>query len=399
MFELTEDELRNRKGMKWNVFAEDVLPAWVADMDFGAPESATEALQALIDRQDFVYAGTGRRTPVPTAFVDRMRQRFQWVVDPSRVEVLSDVLQAMAAVIGAFSDKGDAIMLSSPIYPPIVQSVLAGDRTLADIPMVNDADGFQFDFAAIEQRLARGDIRLFILCNPQNPTGRVFSRSELLRVAELAEKFDFLVVADEIHADLVFPGAVHTVFADLSPETAARTITLTSATKAFNLGGLRCAVAHFGSEELHARFTQTYPDRLLGRVSVTAADATAASWALGQPWLDDVMRLLAMNRESLREWVLALPGVAHLHEPEGTYFAWLHVPHFDNHQLSAAEFFLNRARVALSPGEDFGQDLSGWVRLNFATSQTILKRILDRMNVALVEELSDENNREISEAS
>jgi cysteine-S-conjugate beta-lyase len=399
MFELTEDELRHRKGMKWNVFAPDVLPAWVADMDFGAPESASEALQALIDQQDFVYAGTGRRTSVPAAFVDRMRQRFQWVVDPNRVEVLSDVLQAMTAVIGAFSERGDAIMLSSPIYPPIVDSVLACGRVLADIPMKNDADGFQFDFPAIEQRLAQGDIGLFVLCNPQNPTGRVFSRSELLRVAELAEKFDFLVVADEIHADLVFPGAVHTVFADLSPETAARTITLTSATKAFNLGGLRCAVAHFGTEELHARFKQTYPDRLLGRVSVTAADATAASWALGQPWLDDVLRLLDMNRKLIRDWVQTLPGVAHMHEPDGTYFAWLHVPHFDSHPLSAAEFFLNRARVALSPGEDFGPDLTGWVRLNFATSQTILKRILNRMNVALVEELTGENNSEICEAS
>ena len=398
MFELTEDELRNRKGMKWNVFAPDVLPAWVADMDFGAPESATEALQALIDQQDFVYAGTDRRTSVPTAFVDRMRHRFQWVVDPSRVEVMSDVLQAMAAVIGAFSDKGDAIMLSSPIYPPIVQSVLACDRALADIPMVNDADGFRFDFPAIEQRLTQGDIRLFILCNPQNPTGRVFSRSELLRIAELAEKFDFLVVADEIHADLVFKGAVHTVFADLSPDTAARTITLTSATKAFNLGGLRCAVAYFGTEELHTRFTQTYPDRLLGRVSVTAADATVASWAGGQAWLDDVLRLLATNRQLVREWVLALPGVAQLHEPEGTYFAWIHVPHFDNHQLSAGEFFLNHARVALSPGEDFNQDLTGWVRLNFATSEALLKRILNRMSVAIVEELTGKS-REACEAS
>ncbi|MBV9354041.1 MAG: aminotransferase class I/II-fold pyridoxal phosphate-dependent enzyme, partial [Chloroflexi bacterium] len=226
------------------------------------------------------------------------------------------------------------------------------------------------------------DTRLLLLCNPHNPTGRSFQRAELEAVAEVALERKLIVVVDEVHADLVYSGRRHIPFATLAAEVAARTVTITSATKAYNIPGLRCGLMHFGSEELRERFRRALPDRLFGKANLFGVEATLAAWRYGQPWLDDVLRRLQANRDRLAEVIAhELPGVRH-YPPEASYLAWLNCQALDL-PSSPQAYFLEQARVGLADGADFGPPGVGCARLNFATSPTILDELLQRLVRAL----------------
>jgi cystathionine beta-lyase len=225
--------------------------------------------------------------------------------------------------------------------------------------------------------------RLLLLCNPHNPAGRVFEREELEAIGRLAIERDMVIVSDEIHCDLVYPGHRHVPIGSLSEDIGARTLTLNSATKGFNIAGLRCAVMYFGSDALLARFESAIPSRLLGSVSGLGIDATVAAWREGQPWLDQVMRRLEANRDRVAAWAAeTAPAIRH-HRPEATYLAWLDFRDVGLPGPSPQRFFLDGARVALSAGADFGAEGESCVRLNFATSPEILELILERMSGAL----------------
>jgi cystathionine beta-lyase len=222
-----------------------------------------------------------------------------------------------------------------------------------------------------------------LLCNPHNPSGRVFRREELEGIAQVALARDLVVVSDEIHADLVFPGSRHIPFAALSPEIEARTITLSSASKPFNIAGLRCAVAVFGSDALRKRFLGC-PRHLRGGLGSFGIAATEVAWRHCQPWLDEVLAYLGANRQLLADFTAAeLPGIRHF-RPEATYLAWLDCRALGL-EPSPYRFFLSRAKVALSDGAAFGGPGRGFVRLNFATSRRILRLALERMAEALRE--------------
>jgi cystathionine beta-lyase len=217
-----------------------------------------------------------------------------------------------------------------------------------------------------------------VLCNPQNPTGRVFSRDELLALGRFAIEHDLIVISDEIHSDLVYPGQQHIPFASLGPDIAGRTVTLNSATKSFNIPGLRCALIAFGTEALRDRFHKRIPANLTGSANIVGADATVAAWEECQPWLDAVMDHLLKARNRVKDVLAAEAPEIQLHAPEATYLAWL-----DCRKLglstSAFQFFLNKARIGFSAGETFDPDCTQYVRFNFATSMPILDEILERV--------------------
>jgi cystathionine beta-lyase len=251
---------------------------------------------------------------------------------------------------------------------------------MVENPLVRGPARYEIDFDALRAAIGP-DTRILLLCNPHNPTGRAFTRSELEGLAELALAEDLVVVVDEIHAELVFSGHRHIPFATLSSEVEARTLTLTAASKAFNIAGMRCAVAVFGSPELRKRFLEV-PRHLRGGLGLLGIEATRAAWLHGDPWLEQVRRYLEENRARLSELVeKRLPGIV-LQPPEATYLAWL-----DCRELalepSPYEFFLERGRVGLSDGRAFGGPGEGFVRLNFATSRAVLEQAVERMAGAL----------------
>lgn len=381
----TEDQefdiaaLRARRTNKWHKFPDDVLPAWVADMDFGVAPPIAAALKRLADAQEYGYAA--RDGELARSFAQRMNTRFGWQPDPTRMLPIGDLVQATFAAITAFSDPGDAVLLQLPSYPPFISAITGTGRRLLANPMRLGNEGWQLDLAAFD---AAPDphTRVLIFCHPQNPTGRVYVREELEQVAAFAQRHDMIVVSDEIHADILYPGHVHIPLASLGAEVAARTITITSATKSFNIPALRCAMMHFGAPALMERFLARVPARLLGSPGITGVDATIAAWDHSQPWFDDVMARLRANRDWLVRAIASdLPGVR-FDPPQATFLAWLDCRGL---QLPgpAGEFFLQQARVGLNAGETFGPDYAGFVRLNFATSPAILQQIVARMAAAV----------------
>lgn len=367
-------------GEKWATYPDDVLPLWVADMDFPLAEPIRRVLARLVERGDVGYPIHPAPTDVPALAVERMERLYGWKLDPSRVEILSDVVQGMTIALQQLSEPGEGAVVQTPIYPPFLGVVRELGRRLVETPLALGASGYEIDLDALRAAVDEGT-RVLLFCNPHNPSGRVFRRDELEGVAQLAIERDLFVVSDEIHQDLVWSGHTHVPLATLSPEIEARTLTLTAASKAFNVAGLRCAVALFGSDALKERF-RGLPRGFRGGISVPGIEALQAAWRHGGPWLDGVRAYLEENRRLVIDFVAReLPGVV-LHPPEATYLAWL-----DCRALDLApdpyRFFLSEAKVALSPGPNFGRPGRGFARINFATSKAILSEALERMAKAL----------------
>jgi cystathionine beta-lyase len=374
-FTLSTAELRARSGRKWHDYPDDVLPAWVAEMDFEVAEPIRAVLRELTDEASYGYEPATLYADLASAFDSYMRRRFGWQPGTDQVLPLADLVQALFAAVAAFTERGQGVVLQTPIYPPFQAAVRDTGRRIVKNPLIDDGSRYVMDVGSVAD-VFDAQAPLLLLCNPHNPTGRVFERFELEAIARVAVDRQLTVVADEVHADLVYSGARHIPFASLGPEVAERTVTLTSATKAYNIPGLRCAVMHFGSSVLRDQFRRVFPDRMLGTANRFGIEATIVAWNACGGWLDDVMAVLGQNRHRL---AAGLPGVR-CYAPEATYLAWL-----DCRGLGLSEspqkWFLEHARVAMSNGDDFMGP--GFARLNFGTSPDILEAILAQMAEAV----------------
>jgi cystathionine beta-lyase len=384
-FELPIDVLRQRRNVKWTKYAPDVLPAWVAEMDFAVPHAVQRAMERMVADQDYGYPDRGGNHgdgTLVSAFTARMKARFGWEPDPALVMPLSDLVQGMFATVLAFSEPGDGVVLQMPAYPPFQACVSDNNRRLIAQRLESTAAGWRTEPGSLD-KLIDNTTRIILVCNPQNPTGRVYDQAELAEIGRVAVERDLVILSDEIHADLIYGGLKHTPIATLSPEIAARTITITSATKGFNMPGLRCGVMHFGSAALRERFHARFPSRIIGSPGVTGIDSTVAAWTHGQPWLDAVVEQLDANRRRIDGFLDAELPALRWALPEATYLGWL-----DCSRLgltgNAFDFFHDRARVAFGPGEAYDPEQGRtFIRFNFATSGRILEQILGRMAEAV----------------
>ncbi|MCG5219851.1 aminotransferase class I/II-fold pyridoxal phosphate-dependent enzyme [Streptosporangium soli] len=372
----TFDTIGSRQGLKWAQTEPGVIPAWVADMDFPTAPAIVEAVTAAAT--DLTYPSwldEPTAGPLATAFAERMEQRYGWSPDPGHVRAYSDINQSLQVILHLLTRPGDSVAIHVPAYHPFLDTLTEMGRPPLAIPMNPDGGSWSFDAERLDAELANGRCRVLLLVNPHNPTGHAFTGAELTALAELAVRHDLLVLADEIHADLIFAPGVHLPFATLVPE---RTITLTSATKAFNLGGLRCSVAHVGSPTAR-RVLAEQPAFLYGTTHVLGVAATVAAWRLGDPWLEEVLTVLDRNRRLIAE---RLPERVGYRVPDATYLAWLDLTAQDLPE-DPAEFIRREAKVLLSPGPLYGPGGDGHARLNFATSAPILDEALTRISAAL----------------
>ena len=376
-------ELRRRRGEKWQDYPPDVLPAWVADMDFPVAEPIARYLAESLRLQDLGYPQNPTPSALPTVFAKRMLERCGHSIDPRRVVVLTDVVQGIYIALETLCEPGAGVILQPPVYPPFFDAVRETRRRIVLNPLVRGPRGYELDLDGLRRACDAGT-RVLLLCNPQNPTGRVFTRAELEGLAQVALVRDLVVISDEIQWELVHPGHRHVAFASLGPEVEARTVTFTSATKGYNIAGLRCAVGHFGSAELLRRF-KSVPSHVRGGLGSFGLHATAIAWSECQPWLDDVMAYLDGNRRFLADFVRArLPRIGH-QMGESLYLAWLDCAALPLGEQAPFDFFLERARVAPSDGRKFGPGGERHVRVNYATSRAILTEILERMERAVAE--------------
>jgi cysteine-S-conjugate beta-lyase len=378
-FVLTADQLRARNGVKWNMYPPDVLPAFVADMDFTIAPGIQAAITQLTETQDYGYGQMTGPSQLFEAFSAWMARRHGWEPDPTLTHVNTDVVEGVVATIVAFSGPGNGVIAQTPVYPPFLRCIAGTGRSLVENRLINNGTRFVVDLEGLERVAVKAS--MILLCNPHNPTGRVFERAELEGIATIAAAHNLTIVADEIHADLVYPGATHIPMATVAAA-AERTVTLTSATKGFNIAGLRTSIAHFGSAGLKEKFDKTHPDHLLGGPSRFGVAGTIAAWSGAEAWLSSVMTYLDRNRRRVAKWA-AEANLGHC-MPESTYLAWLDCRRLElSAGLTPQQHFLEHAKVALSEGSDFGEPGHGHVRLNFATSAEIVDEILGRLSASL----------------
>jgi cystathionine beta-lyase len=362
-------ELRLRTSVKWRNYPEDVLPLFVAEMDYDLAPPVATALHAAISRSDTGYAPTS--VELGKAYAGFSSRRWGWEVDPGQVTSVTDVGVGVIEVLRQRIRPGDVVVISPPVYPPFFDWAPEASARLLSVPL---AEG-RLDLPAIERAFATHPAA-YVLSNPHNPVGRVHTSDELAALVRLARLYGVLLISDEIHAPLVLPGAVFTPLLTV-PGAAEVAVAVVSASKAFNLAGLKCAAIVTASERT-AALVARMPAEVHERTGHFGVLASIAAFSSGDSWLDDLIFSLAARREQLADLLATrLPSVRWT-PPEATYLSWLDCSDWGTDGVPAARF-LEEGRVAVEPGTRFGAAGAGFVRLNFATSAEILDEAVSRM--------------------
>ena len=374
---LSLEQLRQRESAKWRIYPPDVLPAWVAETDFPLAEPIQRALQAAITRHDAGYATRG---DLGRAFADWSGAHCGWEPDPDDTRLVVDLVTALAELLRICTSAGDRVVIDPPVYPPFAGVIQQLGRVVAPVPLARTEAGFAIDLAGVE-RAYRAGARAHILCSPHNPTGIVHSRDTLSAIAELAQRYGVWVLSDEVHAPMTLPGSEHVPFPSVSPAAAERGILLTSASKTWNLAGLKAALVMACGDASRALLGQL-PLDLPYHAGLFGVIAGVAAFREGESYRGQLLRVLDRNRRWLLELVREqLPGVSYV-PPQAGYLAWL-----DFNALGWSEEparrLLERGKVALSPGLTFGAEGKGWARLNIGTTAGLLQEAVKRMRVAL----------------
>jgi cystathionine beta-lyase len=371
-------ERRKTDSYKWKDYGDDVLPMWVADMDFVSAEPIIQALRQRIDHGVFGY--TRPTLELKTVIQERLKEVYQWEVGEEEIVFLPGLVTGLNLFYHAFSNQGDGVLIQPPVYFHFVRDPVNHGRVLDDPPLVQKEDTYEIDFTLFEKAI--GDrTKVFLFCNPHNPVARVFTPKELEKVAEICLRHGVLICSDEIHCDLLYPGYRHVPIATLGPEVANQAITLMAPSKTYNLAGLHCGFAIMKNSKIR-RTWQTFSSGLIPGTNIMGQVAAITAFREGQEWLDQVLHYLKGNRDYLAQYIKErLPSIR-MTKMEATYLAWLdcretRIPG------NLFDFFLKEAKVALNDGVTFGKGGEGFVRLNFACPRKILTEALDRMSYAL----------------
>lgn len=369
------DQLRQRSSTKWRTYPDDVLPLFVAESDFPLAPAITERLMRAVERGD-----TGYTPPDPgvrSAFAAFAARRFGWTVDPTQVRTTGDVMMGVVEILRAALQPGDRVVIAPPVYPPFVDCIEESGAVVEPVPLRDTGDGWELDTAGIERALA-GGARAVLLSNPHNPTGTVHAREALARVAEVAAAHGAIVVSDEIHAPLVQPGVAFTPFLAASAQAAEVGFTVTSASKAYNLAGLKCAVMVTAGER-PAAVVRGLPAEVEWRTGLFGALAAVAAWAPeSDAWLDGLLAALDQNRRLLARLLTELLPEAEYRIPDAGYLAWVDLRPLGWGDDPAGRI-LREAKVALNRGPTFGAEGAGHVRINIACSPEVLTEAVTRI--------------------
>lgn len=364
---------------KWMKYAgRDILPLWVADMDFAAPPAIIDALQTRVAHGVFGYnQPTAGQTQ---AVVDYLTRQFDWPIEPSWIVWLPGLVSGLNVTCRAVGETGDAVFTATPIYPPFLSAPKNAGRPVVSVPLVQDEQRWTWDFDAVDAALGKQPTKLFLLCHPHNPTGRVWDDDELQQIARLAEKHDLVICSDEIHNGLVLtPYHQHRVFATLSDDIAARTITLMAPSKTFNIPGLGAAFAVIPDAALRKQFSAAAAG-IVPHTNLFGLAALEAAFTQCDGWQAALLAYLRGNAQAVENAVANIPGLA-MHPVEATYLAWIDAREFAKARgiANPAKYFETHG-LGLSDGAAFGA--SGFVRLNFGARRALLDEALARLHAA-----------------
>ncbi len=367
------------QSLKWDAYPEGVLPLWVADMDFQAPRPVLQALHERVNHGIFGYESELKE--LREEVVNWSWKRYQWKIEPQDIFFVPGVVTSLNLAAQALTSPGAGVIIQPPVYPPFFGVAKNAQLELQLAPLHHDENLFySFDLTNFEKSI-KINSRLFILCNPHNPVGRVYSKDELTQIAEVCLKHNLIILSDEIHCDLIYDGFFHTPIASLNTRIAQNTITFIAPSKTFNLAGLKCSVIIIQNAELRKKI-EIKRSGLVGEPSALSMAAALAAYQNGELWLGELLQYLQDNRDWLIKYLQDNLSAIHISPVEGTYLAWLDCRSL-NLSPNPFEFFLKEAKVALNDGSNFGSNGAGFVRLNFGCPRTILEDALERMNSAI----------------
>jgi len=361
----------------WRGKPSDVLPLWVADMDFATPPCVQEALMHRVKHGIFGYSEPDKEY----FYVLRkwFEKRFNWNIKQDWLVVTPGVVNSLFIAIRAFTKQGEGVVIQQPVYYPFEAGIKKTGRKLLVNELLLKDGRYVIDFQDFEEKIKQA--KLFILCNPHNPVGRVWERDELVRMGEICLRHGVIVIADEIHQDFIFPGHKHLVFAGLNDDLANITVTCTSPSKTFNLAGLLHANNFISDKTLREKFKEEYAQIGIGQPGIMGILSCKAAYESGAEWLDDLIEYLSQNMQLLKTYLSEHIPKIKLIEPEGTYLAWLDCRELGLSAQKLDEAVTHKAKLWLNAGYTFGKGGEGFERINVACPREVLSRALERLKL------------------
>ena len=362
---------------KENGKADDILPLWVADMDFRSPDSVVEALKKAVDHGIFGYSRADE------SYFDAVaawyQKRHHLTLQPEWMTCTPGIVFALSIAVRAFTQEGDAVLIQPPVYHPFSRAILRNKRTLVENPLVLKDGHYEMDLEELEQKVLDEHVKLMILCNPHNPVGRVWTREELTALADICLRHHVYVISDEIHGDFVWQGHEQTPYASISEEACLHSMMCTAPSKTFNLAGMATSNLFIPDPEMRRKFRSELLDVGQENMNRLGLFACRAAYEGGGEWLDQLIGYLAGNLALVRDFCKNRVPQIQLVEPEGTYLAWLDCRELGMTDDELMAFFSDEAKVWLDPGTHSGEQGSGFMRFNLGSSRSVIAQALDQI--------------------
>ena len=382
------DEPVNREGsgcIKYDLRKEtfgksDVIPMWVADMDFLTPEFIVKALQERLNHN--IYGYSLRSPQYYSSIISWHKRRHNWAIEKDWIIFTPGVVPALNMATLAFTNPGDSVIVQPPVYFPFFSAVESHGRKLIYNRLAETADGWRMDFDALEKSI-ENNTKMLILSNPHNPVGRVWTREELVKITEICLRHNLLILSDEIHCDLVLPGYTHVPVASLSPETAERTMTCIAPSKTFNLAGMSTSSIIIANPALRKEFRKITDSLHISNGNIFGTVASEAAYTSGDQWLDELLTYIDGNIEFTVDYLGKMIPEIIPSATEATYMIWLDCRKLGMKGSELMSFFVNRAGIGMNEGSSFGPGGEGFMRMNVATTRAVLKRALENIERAV----------------
>jgi len=383
------DKVIERKGtgaVKWDnlkpVFGvEDALPMWVADMDFEAPEAVIEAVKKQVEHGIFGYTAIPQSTK--EAIQEWMKKRHNWEINTDWLLFSHGVVPSLGLAIQAFTEEGDSVMLQSPVYTPFFEMIERNERKVVNSPLVLTGDHYEVDFNDFEQKLVEEKVKLFLLCSPHNPGGRVWTQEELTKLAEICQRHGVIIASDEIHSDLTAEPHKHVSIASIREEFQEFIVTCIAPSKTFNLAGLQASAIIAPNKELRKKLANIQAKQGFFTLNMTGIAAMEAAYRYGGEWLDEAIAYIRGNIELVKEFIhRELPQLKVI-DPQGSYLVWIDARELNMGDNELMKLILEKGKLALGQGSKYRQGGEGFIRMNVACPRSLVEEGLNRLKTAL----------------
>jgi len=384
------DKKINRKGtrsIKWDLTkelfgSEDVLPMWVADMDFPSPKEVQHALVERINHGIFGYSFPSLETK--QIIKSWLQKRHGWDFSPSYIEFSSGVVKALSTAIRAFTKEGDHIVIQTPVYYPFFDMITLNDRVVIENKLVLKNGQYEIDFHDLEKKLAHEKVKMILLCNPHNPSGRVWAKKELTKIGQLALKYNVMVVSDEIHSDLMLFDSTHTPFASIHKQFAENSITCIAPSKTFNLAGLQASAVIIPNPKIRQTFKECEKKQGTFTLNTLGITAMEAAYKHGEQWLNDLLEYLEENVRLVEKYISEEIPQLKIIRPQSTYLVWIDCRKLGKDEKELKSCLLKKGKLGLEMGSKYGKTGEGFVRMNIACPKDVLMDGLMRLKKSFI---------------